>query len=109
MQFSLRVICNSRITKIVKQRVAELTNYLGLSDGFTFSPYWKDDECDILEFNATIEDPDYSTIQQFIQSISGAGNLSLRYLSDEWECAYFASYDELHSTKNTSFVVCNIF
>ena len=109
MQFSLRVICNSRITKIVKQRVAELTNYLGLSDGFTFSPYWKDDDCDILEFNTKIENPDYSKIQQYIQAISGTENLSQRCVPDEWECAYFASLDELHSSKNTAFVVCSIF
>ena len=109
MQFALRVICNNRITKTIKQRVSELTNYLELSDGFTFFPYWKDDECDILELSTKIENPDYSKIQQFIRSISGAENLSLKCFSDEWECAYFASIDELHSTKDTAFVVCTIF
>ena len=109
MQFSLRVICNCRITEAVKQRVAALTNYLCLSNGFTFSPYWKDDECAILELNAKIENPNYSKIQQYIQAISGAENLSQGCSSDEWECAYFASLDELRSTKDTVFVVCNVF
>ena len=109
MQFSLRVICNHSIIEIVKQRVAALTNYLYLSDDCAFSPYWKDDECVILELNAKIENPDYSKIQQYIQAISGTENLSQRCVPDEWECAYFASLDELHSSKNTAFVVCSIF
>lgn len=109
MQFALRVICNTRITKTVEQRVAALANYLSLSDSFTFSPYFKDDECAILELSAKIENPDYSKIQQYIQAISGTESLSLGCSSDEWECAYFASYDELHSTKDTAFVVCNVF
>ena len=109
MQFSLRVICNCRIVETVNQRVETLTNYLSLSYDYAFSPYWKDNECDILELSAKIENPDYSKIQQYIQAISGTDNLSQRCVPDEWECAYFASLDELHSSKNTAFVVCSIF
>ena len=109
MRFALRVICNSRITKTVEQRVEELTNYLGISENFAFSHYWKDDECDILEINTKIDNFDFSRIQQYIQSISGAEKLSIGCLSDEWECAYFATLDELHSTKDAAFVVCNLF
>ena len=109
MQFSLRVICNNGVIDIVKERVAALTNYLCLSDDYAFSPYWKNDECAILELNAKIENPNYSKIQQYIQAISGAENLSQGCSSDDWECAYFASLDELHSTKDTVFVVCNNF
>ena len=109
MQFALRIICNRRITETVKERVAGLTNYLFLSDNLNFIPYWKDNECDILELSAKIENPDYSKIQQYVQAISGAEKLSLRCLSDEWECAYYTSLDELHFTKDTAFVVCSIF
>jgi hypothetical protein len=109
MQFALRIICNRRITETVKERVAGLTNYLFLSDNLNFIPYWKDNECAILELSAKIENPDYSKIQQYIQAISGTENLSQRCVPDEWECAYFASLDELHSSKNTAFVVCSIF
>lgn len=109
MRFSLRVICNCRIIETVKKRVAALADCLCFSDGFVFSPYWKDDECAILELNAKIETPNYSKIQQYIHAISGAENLSQSCSSDEWECAYLASLDELHSNKDTVFVVCNIF
>ena len=109
MQFSLRVICNCRIVETVNQRVETLSNYLSLSYDYAFSPYWKDNECAILELSAKIENPDYSKIQQYIQAISGTENLSQRCVPDEWECAYFASLDELHSSKNTAFVVCSIF
>lgn len=109
MQFSLRVICNCAIIQTVKERAATLADYLCLSDDFVFSPYWKDDECAILEVNAKIEAPNYSKIRQYIHSVSGAENLSQSCSSDEWECAYFASLDELHSNKDTAFVVCNIF
>ena len=109
VQFALRIICNRRITETVKKRLSLLTKYLGLSDDLSFSPYWKDDECDIFELDAKIENPDYSKIQQYIQVISGAVNISQRYVADEWECAYFAPLNELHSSKNSAFVVCNIF
>lgn len=109
MQFSLRVICNSRIVETTKQRVAMLIKYLCLPDNFAFFPYWKDEECVILEVNAKIEEPDYDKIQQYIQSISGAEKLSQNCSSDEWACAFFASLDELHSDKDIVFVVCNIF
>ena len=109
MQFSLRVICNHGIIEIVKQRVGALTNYLYLSDDCAFSPYWKDDECVILELNAKIENPDYGKIQQYIQLISGTEIISQNSSSDGWECAYFASLDELHSNTDAVFVVCNIF
>ena len=109
MQFSLRVICNCRIVETVNQRVETLTNYLSLSYDYAFSPYWKDNECVILELNAKIENINYSEIQRFIQLISGAENLSKSCLTGEWECEYYASLDELHSNNNTAFVVCNIF
>lgn len=109
MQFSLRIICNFSIIETVKQRVATLTNYLCLSDDYAFSPYWKDDKCVILELNTKIRNPDYSKIQQYIQLISGVENLFPSYSLDGWECAYFASLDELHSNSDTVFVVCNIF
>lgn len=108
MQFSLRVICNQRIIETVKQRVAALTNYLYLSDDYAFSPYWKDDECVILELTAKIEEPNYRKIQQYIQLISGSEIISQSYSSDGWECASFISLDELHSNTDTAFVVCNI-
>ena len=109
MRLALRVICNSRITKAVKQRVKELTDHLSISNDLDFSPYWKDDGCDILEVDAKITDPNHSTIEQYIQSISGVKTLSVMCLSDEWEGAYHADLDELHSTKDVAFVVCNIF
>ena len=109
MQFSLRVICNHSIIEIIKQRVAALTSYLSLSDDCAFSPYWKDDECVILQLNAKIENPNYSKILQYIQLISGTEIVSQSCSSDGWECAYFASLDALHSNKDISFVVCNIF
>ncbi len=109
MQFSLRVICNQSSIELVKQRVAALTNYLCLSDDYALSHYWKDDECVILELNAKIENPNYSKIQHYIQLISGTYKLSQSSSSDGWECAHYASLDELHSNKDTAFVVCNIF
>ena len=109
MQFALRIICNRRITETVKKRLSLLTNYLCISNDLSFSPYWKDDECDIFELDAKIENPDYSEIQQYIQDISGAVNTFQRCVADEWECAYFASLDELHSSEDIAFVDCNIF
>ena len=109
MQFGLRVICNHRITPIVKERVEALANYICLSDDLSFSSYWKDDECDILEIGATINNPDYSKIKQYVHAVSGAENIFQRCIADEWEFAYFASLDELHSTKDIAFVDCNIF
>lgn len=109
MRFSLRVICNKRIIEAAGQRVAALTNYLSFFGDHEFLPYWRDDECAILEFNLKIEDPDHNRIREYIRFISGAKNLSECCLPDEWECAYYASLDELHSDKYTAFVVCNIF
>lgn len=109
MQFSLRVICNHSITEIVSQQVAALVDYLHLSTDYAFFPYWKDNECAILELGAKIENPDYSKIQQYIQLISGTEIISQSSSPDGWECAYFASFGELHSNKNAVFVVCNIF
>ena len=109
MQFSLRVICDRSIVEAIKQRVKELTNYLCLSDDFSFFPYWKDDECVVLELNSKIENPNYSKIQQHIKSISGTENISLCGSSNNWECAYFVSLDELHANLNVAFVVCSIF
>ena len=109
MRFSLRVICNKRIIEAAGQRVAALTNYLSFFGDYEFLPYWKDDECVILELNLMIEIPDYNKIREYIRFISGAKNLSEGFLSNEWECAYYASLDELHSDKYTAFVVCNIF
>lgn len=57
MKLSLRVICDCGIIETVKQRVHALTNYLNLSDDYTFLPYWKDEECVVLgqhRTNATI-------------------------------------------------------
>ena len=109
MQFSLRVICSHSIIEIVQQRVAVLLDYLYLSNDYSFFPYWKDDECAILELGAKIENPDYGKIQQYIQLISGTESISQSSSSDGWECAYFASLDELHSNTDAVFVVCNIF
>ena len=109
MQFALRIICNRRITETVKERVAGLTNYLFLSDNLNFIPYWKDNECDILEIGAKINNPDYSKIKQYVRAISGAKNIFQRCIADDWEFAYFASLDELHSSEDIAFVVCNIF
>lgn len=116
MKFSLRVICNRSIVENINQRVAELTNYLNLSDNYAFLPYWKDEKCVILDFGAEIENPNYSKIKQYIKYISGADNIyrcgspnywELAHLND-WEFAYFASYDELHSNQNVAFVECSI-
>ena len=109
MQFGLRVICNHRITPIVKERVEALANYICLSDNLSFSSYWKDDECDILEIGAKINNPDYSKIKQYVRAISGAKNIFQRCIAGEWEFAYFASLDELHSSEDIAFVDCNIF
>ena len=109
MQFALRIICNRRITETVKDRVKVLANYLCLPNNLCFLPYWKDDECDVLELDTKIDPPDYSKIKQYVLAISGAESISQRCVADEWEFAYFASLDELHSSKDTAFVVCNIF
>lgn len=109
MRFALRIICNRRITETVKERVNILGNYLCLPDNLRFFHYWKDDECDVLEFDTEIDCPDYSKIKQCVLTISGAESISQRCVADEWEFAYFASLDELHSFKDTAFVVCNIF
>ena len=116
MKFSLRVICNRSIVEIINQQVAELTNYLNLSDDYAFLPYWKDEECVILDFGAEIENHNYSKIKQYIKYISGADNIPRCSLPNYWECtylgswqfAYFASYDELHSNQNVAFVDCCI-
>ena len=60
MQFSLRVICDRGSIETVKQPVNTLTNYLNLSDNYAFLPYWKDEECVVLELNTKIENPDYN-------------------------------------------------
>lgn len=109
MQLSLRVICNRNIVETINQRVAELTNYLSLAGDYAFLPYWKDEDCVVLEFNAKVENPNHSTIQQHIKSISGTENISQCGSSNNWECAYFASLDELHANPNVAFVVCSIF
>jgi len=109
MKISLRVICNRGIIETVKQRVNALTNYLNLSDDYAFLPYWKDEECSVLEFNAKIENPNHSKIQQYIKSISGTENISQCGPSNNWECANFVSLDELHQNPNVVFVVCSIF
>lgn len=109
MQFSLRVICNRSIVETINQRVAELTNYLSLADDYSFSPYWKDDECVILELNSKIENPNYSKIQHHIKNISGMDNVSQCCSSSDWECSYLALLDELHTNLNVAFVVCSIF
>ena len=109
MQFSLRVICDRSIVETIKQRVAELTNYLSFSDGYSLSPYWKDDECVIVELSSKIDNPNYNKIQQHIKSISGTDNVSQYYSSSSWECRYFAHLDELHTNPNVAFVICSIF
>ena len=109
MQFSLRVICDRSIVETIKQRVAELTNDLCISDEYVLSPYWKDEECVVLELSAKIDNPDYAKIQQHMISISGTDHVSQCYSSGNWECAYFAHPDELHRKPNVAFVVCGIF
>lgn len=109
MKLSLRVICDRGIIETVKQRVNALTNYLNLSDDYAFLPYWKDEECVIFELNTKIENPNHSKIQQYIKSISGTDNISQCCSLNDWECAYFASLDELHTNQNVAFVVCSIF
>ena len=109
MKFSLRVICNRSIVENINQRVAELTNYLNLSDNYAFLPYWKDEKCVVLELNTKIENPNHSKIQQYIKFISGTDNISQCGSSNDWECAYFASLDELHTNPNVAVVVCSIF
>ena len=109
MQLSIRIICDRSIAEAVKQRVNALTNYLNLSNDHTFLPYWKDERCVISELSTDIEDPDYNKIQQYIKSISGTENITQCSSSDSWECAYFASIDELHTNPNIAFVTCSIF
>lgn len=110
MYFSLRVICNRSIVETINQRVEELTNYLNLSDDYAFLPYWKEEECVILDLGAEIENPpNRSKIQQYVKYISGTDNISQCGSSNDWECAYFASLDELHANLNVAFVVCSIF
>ena len=109
MKLSLRVICDRGIIETVKQRVNALRNYLNLSDDYAFLPYWKDEACVVLEFNTKIENPNHSKIQQYIKFISGTDNISQCDSSNDWECAYFASLDELHTKPNVAFVVCSIF
>lgn len=109
MQFSLRVICNGSIIESVKPRVTELIKYLGLFDNYVFSPYWKDENCSILEIHTCIEKPDYSRIQQYLQFISRMDNPSLCSSSGDWECAYYVHLNELHTDKDIAFVICNIF
>lgn len=109
MKLSLRVICDRGIIETVKQRVNALRNYLNLSDDYAFLPYWKDEACVVLEFNTKIENPNHSKIQQYIKFISGTDNISQCGSSNDWECAYFASLDELHTNPNVAFVVCSIF
>ena len=117
MYFSLRVICNRSIVETINQRVEELTIYLNLSDDYAFLPYWIEEECVILDLGAEIENPpNRSKIQQYVKYISGTDNISqcgssnyweYEHLND-WEFAYFASHDELHSNQNVAFVVCGI-
>ena len=109
MKLALRVICDRCIIETVKQRMNALTNYLNLSDDYAFLPYWKDEECVVLELNTKIENPNYSKIQQYITSISGTDNISQCGSSNDWECAYFASLDELHTNPNVAFVDCSLF
>ena len=109
MQFSLRVICSCCNVETVKQRTAILMDYLGISKDYVFLPYWKDEKCVISEICANIENPDYEKIREYVRIISGADSLSEFTLPGEWECAYFASLDELHSDMETAFVECNIF
>ena len=109
MHFSLRVICNCRTAEIIAPRVKEMLRGFCLSDDFIFSPYWKDEKCVILDLHAEIEHPDYRKIMQYVLAISGADTLSESSTSDNWECAYFAPPDALHSGQNTAFVVCSIF
>ena len=109
MQFVIKIICNRRITDNVKERAALLLNYLSIPSDLCFLPYWKYEECDIWEFDAKIDCPDYKTIKQYICDISRGENISVNCVADEWECAYFASFDELHSSKDTAFVECIIF
>lgn len=109
MQFAIRIICNRRMTETIKERVKELANYLCLPTDFTFSPYWKDDECDVLELDTKIDHPDYSKIKQYVLAISGAESIFQKGDEDDREFAYFASLDKLHSSKDTAFVDCNIF
>ena len=108
MQFSLKVVCNRKNTEYVRQHVAVLSDYLGLSDELVFSPYWKDYECDILELNGCIGNFNFCTLQQHIVSIGGTEKVSVRGPTDEWECAHFVSQDELCSGKHISFVVCTV-
>lgn len=108
MQFSLKVVCNRKNTEYVRQHVAVLSDYLGLSDALAFSPYWKDHECVVLELHSYIENFDASSIQKHIVSIGGTEKVSIRGSTDEWECAHFVSQDDLRSSKHISFVVCTV-
>ena len=114
MQFALRIICNRRITETVKERVAGLTNYLFLSDNLSFIPYWKDNECAILELSAKIENPDYSKIRLFqeqkiflkdVYLMSGSVHILLPLMSctplktPHLLCAVFFKVIMIHSKK----------
>lgn len=109
MQFSLKIICNLGITEIVNQRVTTLVNNLSLPDDYTFSPYWKDNACAIMEFSAKIHKPNFSKIRQHIQFIAGTENVSECCSAGAWECGYYVSFDEMDANQNAVFVVCNVF
>lgn len=108
MQFSLKVVCNRKNTEYVRQHVAVLSDYLGLSDALAFSPYWKDHECVVLELHSYIENFDASSIQKHIVSIGGTEKVSIRESSDEWECGNFTSLHDLYANKYIAFVVCSV-
>ena len=109
MRFSLRIICSSSAAEIIAPKAKEMLRDFHLSDDITFSPYWKDDQCMILELHTEIAHPDYRKIRQHVLAISGADALSESDSPDDWECACFAPPTELHSGQNKAFVVCNIF
>ena len=109
MRFSLWIICDRSVAEIVRQKVKQLEDHLLIPSDGAFSPYWKDERCAVLEISANIERPDYRTIQEHIITISGADVLSVSSSQNDWECAHYASIDQLLAGNGLAFVVCNIF
>lgn len=108
IQFSLRVICSTEATEAVSRKVARLTDALCIPRA-SVSRYWKDERCAVIEAAAVIESPSFELIREHILSISGADSVQTKSIPGDWECAFYASLEQLHSDKSIAFVVCNIF
>ncbi len=89
-------------------KVHRLTDALGIPRAAS-SRYWKDESCALIEASGAVDDPSFELIREHITSISGADSVQVKSISDDWECAFFASLEQLHSNHDIAFVVCNVF